>query len=162
MTVYTIEVRAIREQYDILAHQVAREILQLLDRDDHRGLIYQPLSVHTAQLYHLSGTLSSPQLDHLTHHLLIDPVTQTAIISPLLDQNYTVVDVFFHDGVTDTLAESVLAGATMLGVSGIERVETGRRYYLDGRLNADAVRRITEALLYNPVIQNYELHPDEF
>ncbi|HEU0002187.1 MAG TPA: phosphoribosylformylglycinamidine synthase subunit PurS, partial [Ktedonobacteraceae bacterium] len=161
MTLYTIEVRAIREQYDILAHQVAREILQLFDRADREGLIPQPLSVHTAQLYHLTGNLSPSQLDQLIHNLLIDPVTQTATISPL-SQDYTVVDVFFHAGVTDTLAESVLAGAAMLGISGIEHVETGHRYYLDGRLSADTVRHISEALLYNPVIQQYELRPDEF
>ena len=197
MTVYSIEVRAIAEQYDILARQVAREILQLPGRDDHQSLIHQHLSVHTAQLYHLTGDLSPSQLDQLTHSLLIDPVTQTAIISsstrnqgeddqgggrpgpyPAADQSEqlrtgygpglsppwsrvdaNIVDVFFHAGVTDTLAESVITGASMLGISGIEQVSTGRRYYLDSRLSADEVRQITESLLYNPVIQNYVLHP---
>ena len=86
MTVYSIEVRAIAEQYDILARQVAREILQLPGRDDHQSLIHQHLSVRTAQLYHLTGDLSPSQLDQLTRSLLIDPVTQTATILPLLDQ----------------------------------------------------------------------------
>ncbi len=162
MTVYTIEVRANADQYDILARQVAREILQLLDRGDQRGLIHQHLTIRTAHLFHLTGTLSPSQVDQLTHSLLIDPVTQIALISPSLDQveeNNTIVDVFFHAGVTDTLAESVLMGASMQGIEGIERVETGRRYYLNGRLSVDEVRQITEALLYNPVIQNYNLHP---
>ena len=169
MTAYTIEVRANADQYDILARQVAREILQLLDRGDQQGLIHQHLTVRTAQLFHLTGNLSPSQLDQLTHNLLIDPVTQTAIISPPLDQeddqddnqggSDSIVDVFFHPGVTDTLAESVQTGASMLGIEGIERVETGRRYYLDGRLSADEVRQITASLLYNPVIQQYNLHP---
>ncbi len=59
---------------------------------------------------------------------------------------------------TDTLAESILSGAALLGIDGLERVETGHRYFLDGRLNEDEVRLITEALLYNPVIQDYTLH----
>ena len=161
MTVYTIEVRANAEQYDILARQVAREILQLPGIGDHRGPLLQPLSVRTAQLYHLTGNLSPTQLDQLTHNLLIDPVTQTALISSLLSSSSdsSIVDVFFHAGVTDTLAESVLMGASMLGIEGIEHVETGHRYYLDGRLSPHQVRHITEALLYNPVIQNYQLHP---
>jgi phosphoribosylformylglycinamidine synthase subunit PurSL len=197
VTVYTIEVRANAEQYDILARQVTREILQLLDRGDQQGLIHQHLTVRTAQLYHLTGTLSPSQLDQLTHTLLIDPVTQTAIISPSLDQDKnqagsytdtnqsvqprtgygrglpppwsppwqsqanTIVDVFFHAGVTDTLAESVQTGASMLGIPGIEQVSTSRRYYLDGLLSAGEVRHITESLLYNPVIQQYKLHPVE-
>jgi phosphoribosylformylglycinamidine synthase subunit PurSL len=72
---------------------------------------------------------------------------------------YHVVDVFFHPGVTDTLAESVLSGAQLLGIPGLQQVETGQRYLLDARLSESDVRTITEALLYNTVIQDYELHP---
>jgi len=84
-----------------------------------------------------------------------------------------IVDVFFHPGVTDTLADSVLSGAQMLGITGLEQVETGRRYVIDSRLSEAEVRTIAGDLLYNPVIQHYELrlantpdaqhfhHPDE-
>ena len=74
-----------------------------------------------------------------------------------MDKRLHVVDVFYHSGVTDTLAESVLAGAKMLGLTGLEHVETGRRYFLDSRLSETDVRAIVEALLYNPVIQQYTL-----
>ena len=70
-----------------------------------------------------------------------------------------IVDVFFHAGVTDTLAESVLIGARMLAISTLEHVETGKRYLLDGRLSVNDARTIAESLLYNPVIQHYEFHP---
>src|SRR5712691_8342905 len=72
--------------------------------------------------------------------------------------NYHIIDVFFLPGVTDTLAESVLAGARMLGIPGLEHVETGRRYMLDSDLSEEDVRTIAGALLYNPVIQQYILH----
>src|SRR5258708_20211796 len=68
-----------------------------------------------------------------------------------------IVDVFFHPGVTDTLADSIFTGASMLGITTLAHVETGHRYILDERLGEDEVRIITEALLYNPVIQNYIL-----
>ncbi len=68
------------------------------------------------------------------------------------------VDVFLLPGVTDTLAESVIAGAHMLGITGLEQVATGRRYLLDSRLSEADVEAIAEALLYNPVIQHYTLH----
>jgi phosphoribosylformylglycinamidine synthase len=73
------------------------------------------------------------------------------------DTPFPIVDVFFHAGVTDTLAESVLAGAKMLGITGLEAVETGTRYFLDARLGEDALRAITHSFLYNPVIQHYTL-----
>ncbi len=164
MTLYQIEVRASSEQYDIQAHQVAREILQLpgqhLPSLAAISASTSPLTVRTAQLYYLSGQLTSTQLDQLTRQLLIDPVTQQAELSqqPEISGTAHIVDIFFHPGVTDTLAESVLTGASMLGITTIERVETGRRYLLDKRLSEAEVRFITESLLYNPVIQNYILH----
>jgi phosphoribosylformylglycinamidine synthase len=90
-------------------------------------------------------------------NLLADPVIQEARLTAHEAVQEHIVDVFFHAGVTDTLAESVVAGAQMLGITGLEHVETGRRYLLDTRLSAAEVRTIAEALLYNPVIQQYEL-----
>src|SRR6266851_1215736 len=119
-----------------------------------------PLSILTTQLYYLTGQLTPTQIDQLTRQLLIDPVTQGADLFQKPDNSGTahIVDIFFHPGVTDTLAESVLTGASMLGITTLERVKTGRRYILDKRLSEDEVRYITGALLYNPVIQNYVLH----
>jgi phosphoribosylformylglycinamidine synthase subunit PurSL len=225
VTLYQIEVRAISEQYDVQAHQVAREILQLpgkhLPSLAAISASTSPLTIRTAQLYYLTGQLTSTQLDQLTRQLLIDPVVQEATVSQAAPISNTyhivdaageappyhskggggadagrgplrspsgsgiigsighrriedagrgplrspsgstsdiIVDIFFHPGVTDTLAESVLTGASMLGITTLEHVETGRRYLLDKRLSEDEVHVITGALLYNPVIQNYVLH----
>ncbi|HEX9134684.1 MAG TPA: phosphoribosylformylglycinamidine synthase subunit PurS, partial [Ktedonobacteraceae bacterium] len=165
MTLYQIEVRAGSEQYDIQAHQVAREILQLPGKHLPSLAVISastsPLTIRTAQLYYLTGQLPPAQLAQFASQLLIDPVTQLATVSQEVpvSNTYHIVDIFFHPGVTDTLAESVLTGASMLGITTIEHVETGRRYLLDKRLSENEVRYITEALLYNPVIQNYIL-PD--
>jgi len=175
VTVYQIEVRAIAEQHDVQAQRLAREIL-------HLPLKHPPtlqsipatttlFTIRTAQLYLLTGNLTPSQIDQLSRQLLVDAVVQearaTARVAPTIHdrdahdwwtEKVHIVDVFFHPGVTDTLAESVLAGASMLGITGIEHVETGRRYVLDARLNEDEVRTIAESLLYNPVIQQYTLH----
>jgi phosphoribosylformylglycinamidine synthase len=91
--------------------------------------------------------------------LLVDAVVQEARIFRVASAAETdhVVDVFFHPGVTDTLAESVITGAHLLGITEIAHVETGRRYLLDSRLHANEARAIAEAALYNPVIQQYTL-----
>jgi len=160
VTLHSIEVRAVSEQYDVLAHRLTHEILQL---SPHRlpSLAYladTPLSIRTAFLYRLSGVLDSSQQDQLTKQLLVDAIIQEAFV---VDDTYTntthhIVDVFFHAGVTDTLAESVIAGAHMLDISTITSVETGKRYFLDSRLSEKDARTIAEGLLYNPVIQHYE------
>jgi phosphoribosylformylglycinamidine (FGAM) synthase-like enzyme/phosphoribosylformylglycinamidine (FGAM) synthase PurS component len=94
----------------------------------------------------------------LTQELLVDPVVQEARTTTQPTTSH-IVDVFFHAGVTDTLAESVFAGAQMLGITGLQRVETARRYVLDERLSEAEVRTIAQALLYNPVIQHYVHQP---
>ncbi len=172
MTSHQIVVRAVGKQHDVHANQLIREILQLpkkhlpsltsISEDSSSELI-----LHTAQLYRLSGNLSLSQIERLTRELLVDPVVQEAVITSSGGANSTVeqastghiVDVFFHAGVTDTLAESVQAGAQMLGMSGLEHVETGRRYILDSRLSEDDAHSIAQALLYNPVIQDYIVYP---
>jgi len=146
------------------AHKVAREILQLpgihLPSLAPISASKIPLTIRTAQLYSLTGQLTLTQVDQLLRQLLIDPVTQEAGLSQNPDNSGTahIVDIFFHQGVTDTLAESILTGASMLGITTLKHVATGRRYILDDRLSKDEVLYITEALLYNPVIQNYVLY----
>src|SRR2546429_4773602 len=164
VTLYQIEVRASSKQYDVQAQQVARAILKLpriyLPSLAAISTSPSPLTISTSQLYYLTGQLTSTQIDQLTRQLLIDPVTQEAELAQKQEISNTryLVDIFFHPGVTDTLAESVLIGASMLGITTLEHVETGRRYIFDKRLGEEEVRYITKALLYNPVIQNYVLH----
>ena len=168
MTGYQIEVRAIEERHDVQAHRIAREILQLptnrlpslaaaLDANRSADSPPSSLRIRTAHLYRLIGNVSAAQVDQLTGQLLVNPVVQE-VHTAGYPANVHVVDVFFHPGVTDTLAESVLAGAQMLDITGLERVETGQRYVLDERLSEADVRAIAQALLYNPVIQQYALH----
>src|SRR5438552_12339149 len=163
VTLYQIEVRASAEQYDVQDQQVAREILQLpriyLPSLAAISTSPSPLTIRTAQHYNLTGQLTPTQIEQLTRQLLLDPVTQEAELAQKQEMDSTahLVDIFFHPGVTDTLAESVLTGASMLGITTLEHVETGRRYILDKRLSEEEVCYITKALLYYPVIQNYVL-----
>ncbi len=153
------------------ANQLIHEILQLPKKNlpslASISASSSELILHTAQLYRLSGNLSASQIEALTRELLVDPVVQEAVITASDEIRSTVaqasaghiVDVFFHAGVTDTLAESVQDGAQMLGIGRLEHVETGRQYILDSRLSEDDAHSIAQALLYNPVIQEYIVYP---
>src|SRR5436190_12919989 len=117
VTIFQIEVRAKSEQHDTQAHRLAREIIYLSPRRlPSLSAISaipppqkQPSILRTAQLYYLTGNLSPTQIDQLTTNLLVDPVIQEARLSTAEAPREHIVDVFFHPGVTDTLAESVLA-----------------------------------------------------
>jgi phosphoribosylformylglycinamidine synthase II len=161
-----IEVRAIAEQYDVHARQLAHEIYHLPKKQIPSLTTLSssptPLYICTSQLYRLAGDITAEQLSQLIEQLLLDPVVQVA--EPAVFEGGAphtstehIVDVFFRPGVTDTLAESVIMGARMLGITGLQRVHTGRRYRLDSRLSGDEVHAITQALLYNAVIQNFEV-----
>ncbi len=175
MTTYLIEVEAVSQKYDTQGNKLAREIL-FLPPTHFPSLAAIAASetlfaVRTAQLYYLTGHLTPAEIDRLVQQLLVDPIVQQVNVHPNpvkpaipqqheIDQvpsSYT-VDVFFHPGVTDTLAESVINGASLLDIRALEQVQTGRRYILDGRLSETDVQAITGALLYNPVIQRYTLH----
>ncbi|HCJ33918.1 MAG TPA: hypothetical protein DHV65_06410 [Ktedonobacter sp.] len=162
VTIFQIEVRAKSEQHDAQAHRLAREIIYLAPRrlpslSSIAATQKQSCILRTAQLYSLTGDLSPTHIDQLTTNLLVDPVIQEVRSSTDEVLHNHIVDVFFHPGVTDTLAESVVAGAQMLGITGLAQVETGLRYLLDSRLSEAEVRTIAEALLYNPVIQHYTI-----
>jgi phosphoribosylformylglycinamidine synthase subunit PurSL len=166
VTLYQIEVRALAERYDVHARKLVHEIQQLSTQHlpslaDISAAPSQP-GMRTAQLYHITGDLSTEQIDQLIQQLLVDPVVHEAkVTTGRLNQENTatehIVDVFFHAGVTDTLAESVIDSARMVGITGLEHVETGRRTVLDGRFSEDEAHYIARALLFNPVIQQYTL-----
>src|SRR5437773_1041036 len=120
VTSYQIVVRAVGEQHDVHAHQLIREILHLpkkhLPSLANISASTSQLILHTAQLYRLSGNLTTTQVEQVTRELLVDPVVQDAaiiaseVVQPTVAHASTghishvghIVDVFFHAGVTDT------------------------------------------------------------
>src|SRR5712692_5238231 len=168
VTIFLVEVQAVSKQYDVQAEKLTRQI-QLLPNRYLPSLASiatsaTPLTVRTAQLYYLTGKLASSEIEQFIAQLLVDTVIQKATLSSSAGElaahsqqtsSSHTIDVFFHPGVTDTLAESVLAGAAMLDIGGLEQAQTGRRYLLDARLGEKEVQAIAESLLYNPVIQRY-------
>lgn len=167
VTLYQIEVRALAERYDVHAHKLVHEIQQLPKQHlpslaDITAAPSQP-NIRTSQLYHITGDLSAEQINQFIQQLLVDPVVQeaTVITDKLSPENTAaehIVDVFFHAGVTDTLAESITSSAQMVGITGLEHVETGRRTVLDGRFSEAEAHYIAKALLFNQVIQQYTLY----
>jgi phosphoribosylformylglycinamidine synthase II len=136
--------------------------------------------VHSAQvsdLYFVRGELTHPDLERLAQELLADPVVEgyraqalTPAPHPLPSPNFgrgegaggrgegaRAIEVGFHPGVTDPVAENLLQRAHLLGIGTVEAASTGKRYVFDGDLAEDALRQIAEQVLCNDVIQTYAL-----
>ena len=73
----------------------------------------------------------------------------------LCGENAYAIEVVLRPGVTDSVAESLLAGARLIGVTGLARAATGQRYVIAGHINPPSSRRLAEGLLANVVIQTY-------
>ena len=113
-------------------------------------------SVRTATLYWIEGALDAQTVDRIAAKLLADPITQTYAFDRQSDSTETwAVEVQFKPGVTDAVGDSTVKGIKDLGVTGVNRVQTGYKYWLTGVLNAELLETIAQRLLMNDVIQTF-------
>jgi len=122
-------------------------------------------AVHTAQLYFIQADWTEAQVERCCHELLIDPlvqkysywVSERAMPRPeiALADDAHVLEVIFKPGVTDNLADHVLAGLRTLGLSDGIQVRTGQRFTLFGSLAGEELEKIARRVLCNPLIQTY-------
>ncbi len=134
-------------------------------------------SVRTGDIYFLQGMLDSAAVARLVAELLHDPVVEEATWrrldlyrnpldcalsappgKPAACGTFWTVEVALLPGVTDSVAESLLASARTVGVTGLAAAATGHRYTIGGRLDEGAVRRIASGLLANSVIQTFTVN----
>jgi phosphoribosylformylglycinamidine synthase II len=102
--------------------------------------------------------LTAAEVERVVRTLLLDPVVADATVVPMpavfeATPGARIVEVVPRPGVTDSPAESLLAAAATLGVTGLEAVATGRRVVLRGVDDA-AVPRLAKALLANEVVED--------
>ena len=118
-------------------------------------------SVRTATLFWLEGALDAQTIDRISTELLADPITQTysaSRISAELSESPRgtwTIEVQFKPGVTDAVGDSTVKGIEDLGITGVNAVRTGHKYWLTGTLNSELLDTIANRLLMNDVIQVY-------
>ena len=118
--------------------------------------------IETAQIYLLEGKISQNQKKMICENLLIDPLIQEYRINYELritnyEKPYWIVKVWPKKGVTDTVAETTEKGIRDLGINGIKKVRTGKKYLLVGSLSSEKIETISHRLLANKVIENYSI-----
>lgn len=119
------------------------------------------------ELYFIEGSLRPSDLDILATVILSDPVTQQVTCAKIdphvaqIDQNDStsaVVEVAYHPGVTDPVAEQIVRAAHVQGIGGVERAATGQRFYITGSgLDPEYIHLLAARFLSNATIQTYAL-----
>lgn len=119
--------------------------------------------VRISSLYFLRGSLDDEQVDLIATTLLIDPIVETYHACPI-SRTLTepplgvhIIEVGFHPGVRDPVADHLLHRAHLLGFTTLDSVTTGMRYTLVGNLDDQALHSIAREILCNEVIQFYTI-----
>jgi phosphoribosylformylglycinamidine synthase subunit PurSL len=114
-----------------------------------------------SDLYFLRGDLSPTDLERLATELLVDPVVEGYHVGPIIapvrsEEPQRAVEVGYHAGVTDPVADNLVRRAHLLGIDGLAAA-TGTRYTFDGALSEAVLHTVARELLCNDVVQVYSL-----
>jgi phosphoribosylformylglycinamidine (FGAM) synthase PurS component len=150
-----------------VADPVGRGLLQ----DIVHSKLAKVRDVRSGQLYRVVGNLTPEERSRLARDLLCDPVVQDVRdgdwraprrrTGPADAKAPMVVDVWYKEGVTDVVGESVLQAVRDLDLGGVSEVRTGARYRFFGIKTKAAAEKLALALLANPLVHDYVIHADE-
>ena len=118
--------------------------------------------VDRSDLYFLCGELSETDVARLCDELLADPIVQEARFGLASEEvgtppGATRIEVGLLQGVTDSVAGNLLARGRLLGMTGLRAASSAQSYLVVGDISEDDVHAIARHLLYNDVIQYYQV-----
>lgn len=115
-------------------------------------------SARVTDIYWLDGKLTQPILQKIASNLLSDPITQEYFIDkPRKAKNGNGcrhMEVAYNAGVMDPVEDTILKALSDLGITQVSAVRTGKRYAIEGNLDAGELELISNRLLINPIIQH--------
>lgn len=113
-------------------------------------------SVRTATIYWIEGTLNAEHIHRIGSELLADPITQVFKLTEKKEEtdDWT-IEVQYKPGVTDAVGDSTVKGIKDIGISTVNNVRTGKKFWLSGNLNEQIIKTIAQRLLMNDVIQTF-------
>jgi phosphoribosylformylglycinamidine synthase len=114
-------------------------------------------SVFFARVYLIEADFDEAFAQRVARELLADPVCQEYFIGrssvPVGPAQATLVEVHLKSGVTDPVAESVLAALKDMGAADVQSVRTARKYVLLGHISSDEIQTISRRALANDCIE---------
>lgn len=149
--VYKIEVKDKPGIFDAVGDSIKKDIVDLGIR--------AVSNVRFIQVYIIEGDLSEYEVKKICEELLVDNVSQDYSINEQAnrrtgEQNEFIIEIAYNPGVMDPVEESALKGIKDLGIEAITSFKTAKKYLLKGNLNDSQLKRISDKLLYNKLIQH--------
>lgn len=146
---YIVEISQKRGLFDALAHEVLKSIRE--------AGIPGVQEVCVAQLYRFRGRVHRDQVRRIAEEILLDRIAQVYSIeagkrSP---GDCFIADVWYKEGVTDTVADTARRAVKDLGIRGDVRISTGFRYRVRGTLDPGAMDLVCRRILANTLVQDY-------
>jgi len=117
------------------------------------------------QLYRLEGEISPEEVSRIAQELLSDSVSENfAIDTKPEDGNHFFVDIWYKDGVTDSVGESVLKGVSDIGIKTVAHAAHGKRLRFRRACDSDnegtfqkKVIQFVDRNLLNPLVQECKI-----
>jgi len=114
-------------------------------------------AVQSAKVFLIEADFDKDFADHLARELLADPVYQEYYLGrsgpPAGLAKATLIEVHLKSGVTDPVAESVMAAVADMGVKA-HNVRTARKYVLLGEITQRQTETIAKKILANDCIED--------
>ncbi len=114
-------------------------------------------AVQSAKVFLIEADFDNDFAERLARELLTDPVCEEYYIGrsgpPAGLAKATLIEVHLKSGVTDPVAESVMAAVADMGVK-VQNVRTARKYVLLGEIKQNQVDMIAQKILANDCIED--------
>ncbi|MDH5186067.1 MAG: phosphoribosylformylglycinamidine synthase subunit PurL [candidate division WOR-3 bacterium] len=110
-------------------------------------------SVEIIRIYFIQGLKRLNDVRKITEELLGDPVTESCRIGRFRSQRKKEIEIIFNPGVMDPSAENIIGALAAMGFLNCQ-VKTGKRFLFPCRAKQEDIEKVTNSLLYNPLIQH--------
>ena len=118
--------------------------------------------VKFVKCYEFDGLPNRESAETIAKRLLVDEIIEEYTLDGVLRQaqgaNGQVLEVRYLPGVFDEVAESLAHAIPDLGIPIPIRVETVRKYVIEGDISRDELLRLAARAIYNPVIEEIGAH----
>lgn len=119
--------------------------------------------VKAMHVYFVHGTISEGEIKRACEELFADQIIQNFLyiqggnsLALVDDTDAWVVQVKSKPGVTDAVGESARKAMLLIGIKGVEKVESAFTYTIKGKIDEEQLKRICEKVLGNPLIHDYK------
>ncbi|MCM8771792.1 MAG: phosphoribosylformylglycinamidine synthase subunit PurS [Candidatus Omnitrophica bacterium] len=150
---WIVEIFKKKEAFDVFGKEIKKNIKEL-------GILNVE-KVRVSNLYKIITDAGKKNIVKIARDLLVDNISEDFKVYRKFKKikNFWIVEVFFKEGVTDSVGETAKKTIIESGILKKLEVKTGKKYYIKGNLKEKEVKEICEKLLANTLIQNYFIYP---